>query len=137
MLNQLLLHPPLTDSRFMKLVSKHTLSMCAVFAGLILILVGFLWPKAANIHWTDEQAQEFAEASAAQIKKAHERIYEARDEKETRAEALATQQRFNKIKAELELARQRPAEISLWLKIVGCAVALAGCAALTLGRRAV
>ncbi|WP_146447379.1 hypothetical protein [Bythopirellula polymerisocia] len=95
---------------------------------------GFWWPIAGSRQWSEEQAQEFAEASAAQITAAHESLHAARElTAEESAELRAVQQRFKKIKADLETARQRPAEVGFWLKLTGGVLAALGLVTIRLG----
>lgn len=111
----------------MKIVLLHPLAMCAVLGGLLLLVAGLLWPLAATEQWSQEQAQEFAEASAAQITAAHESLHAPGElTAKMSAELRATRQRFEKIKSELESARQRPAEVAFRLKSAGATLAAIG-----------
>ena len=118
----------------MKFVSRRTISTVAVLGGLLLVAAGYLWPLAGRGQWSEENAQEFAEASADQIKAAHASMH-TRGEltAEESANLRDTQRRFAKIKAELETARNRPVQVGFWLKITGAALAAIGLVALIAG----
>ncbi|QEG33541.1 hypothetical protein [Bythopirellula goksoeyrii] len=113
----------------MKLEPKHTIATCAVFVGLFLVAAGFLWPLAGEPKWPQEKAEEFAKSSAALHEAAH-----GHQHGESAEEFAAVQRRFEKIKAELETARQRPEEISYWLKVSGGSLAAIGLVMLVTGQ---
>lgn len=113
----------------MKFESKQTIATCAVCVGLLLVGTGFLWPLAGSPEWPQEKAEEFAESSAALHEAAH-----GHDGKISTDDFAVIRQRFEKIKTELETARQRPAEIAFWLKIAGGALASIGMITLLTGQ---
>lgn len=102
----------------MKSESKRPIAAWAASVGLLLVAAGFLWPLVGNAHWPEEKAEEFAESSAA--------FHHAAHAHDSEADFATIRQRFDKIKAELQTARQRPAEIAFWLKAIGCTMAAIG-----------
>jgi len=122
-------------------------------AGVLLLIVGFLWPTVDDPrrNWTDDQADEYTAASLALHQATHSHSpdndpsgdhaghdhaghdHAGHDDAggdRYEQNLAAAHQRFEQIKQQLESARQGPQNMAFWLKFIGGT--LVGLAALTL-----
>ena len=125
-------------------VSAEQLGAAAALVGLLMVVAAIIWPAVNDSRgqWTDEKAKVYQE----KVARAHEGTYleaEARGgsrhgrqpvDPERLLEHREDVKALGKLKAELEIARQRPSRIAGILKWSGVGLVVIGVVVLLAGR---
>ena len=109
---------------------RHLAAIAMVAVGVALVALSVLWPRVSKPEaaWSAEQARQYQSTASRLHSLSHQSANQPPDasDPKLRAELDATRAEYERLRADLDTARERPGNFARWLRYAGLGLLAAG-----------